>query len=314
VHNTTRSDQSPTFHQERRGGIGSSDAAIIAGLSNFKKTAMMLWQEKISGRAAFDLSSNPRVKWGILHEPTVAAEFQQEHPDFKVRRYRKAIRSKKHPFAIAHIDRFVKDSAGARVPFEIKTSAEWDDWHDGVPHYYMPQVQHQLLVTEAPYAFVAVLLGGYDYREYVVERNDLYIEALVELEAEFWQHVIDRTPPKPQTYHDVCMRFPQVKADSQFLADEDMMEVAIELARVNSQRLALEAQEDKLRATIGLAMGEARTLIDNKGTALLNFNGIEKAGFDLKALQLDEPELAGRYARKIHYREIRLLKGLKAAA
>ncbi|MFY9781534.1 MAG: YqaJ viral recombinase family protein [Candidatus Baltobacteraceae bacterium] len=161
------------FLAERLSGIGASDAGIIMGVG--LRTPYDLWREKTGRRPSADLQGIPRVYWGTKLEDLVAAEFAQRHPTWNVRRRRYAVRSKRPEwqFALAHLDRTVRDDT-ALVPLEIKTSQDFDEWESGIPHYYVGQVQHQLAVTGAPYAYVAALLSGYDYRERIVPRDDAY--------------------------------------------------------------------------------------------------------------------------------------------
>lgn len=301
-----------TFHADRLTGIGSSDAAVILGISKFK-SPLELWLEKTQQREPVDINDVPSVHWGTILEDVVAREFATAHPELTVRR-RRILRSKTHRFALAHVDRMAKTPDGRHVPVEIKTSRNWEDWKEGVPYYYVPQVQHQLFVAEAPYAHVAVLLGGHDYREYVVERDEEYIAMLVAAETAFWANVISRTAPAPQTYRDVCSLFPKAASKLTFAATEDVLKAAIELALVRSNKATIKAREKDLMFVVGSALGEAELLVDEHGTPLITYKNVTKGGFDLDAFAADHPDLAAQYVRPIEYREMRITKGLKAAA
>ena len=52
-----------------------------------------------------------------------------------------------------------------------------------------------MLVTGAPYWYIAVLIGGQQYEYRKIERDNEDIAALLELEQDFWQHVTDHQPP-----------------------------------------------------------------------------------------------------------------------
>ncbi len=114
------------FLAERLSGIGSSDAGIIMGVGF--RTPYDLWREKTGRRPSADLQGIPRVYWGTKLEDLVAAEFAQRHPTWSVRRRRYAVRSNRAEwqFALAHLDRTVRDDT-ALVPLEIKTSQDFDE-------------------------------------------------------------------------------------------------------------------------------------------------------------------------------------------
>lgn len=301
------------FHQERMNGIGSADAPVILGISGFK-TPMELWLEKTGRRTPEDLSENEAVHWGEKLEDVIAQEFAERHPGLTVRRHRRVIRSRKYPFALAHLDRATRNAEGIMAPLEIKTSSKWDDWKDGVPVYYRPQVQHQMLVTNAPYAYVAVLVNGRYWKEYTIERDEEFLEALVTEEEAFMQCVRTLTPPDPRSYSDVCLRYPLAEKGAQAVARGDVLDAAYEYAQVNAQRIAFEKREDELKMALGMALGTAQTLVDEGGTPLLNFTSSERTGFDERTFALEEPEMHGRYIRKTPYRQMRVFKGLKGAA
>ena len=300
------------FHQERMSGIGSADAPVILGISGFK-TPMELWLEKTGQRAPEDLSDNDAVHWGEKLEDVIAQEFAERHPGLTVRRHRRVIRSRRHPFALAHLDRATRNAEGIMAPLEIKTSSKWDDWKEGVPVYYLPQVQHQMLVTNAPYAYVAVLVNGRYWKEYTIERDDEFIEGLIAEEAAFMECIRTLTPPDPRTYSDVCLRYPIAEKGAQCVARGTVLEAAHEYAEVNAHRIALEKREEELKMTLGMALGNAQTLVDEGGTPLLNFTSSERSGFDERTFALEEPDMHSRYIRPIRYRQMRILKGLKAA-
>lgn len=181
---------------ERRSGIGASDAPAILGLSSFR-SPLTVWAEKVHA-ANFDSGYSDLVKWGHLLEGPVREEYQRltgrkvEHDgDFAIAR---------HPeteWLTATLDgRIVDDRFGV---YEGKTciAHQRHNWDEGIPVNYQVQTQHQMLVTGASWASVAVLIGGNDFRYYDVPRDDGFIETtlLPELER-FWNLVVTQTAPE----------------------------------------------------------------------------------------------------------------------
>jgi putative phage-type endonuclease len=299
------------FHAERLSGIGSSDAPIIMGLG--LRTPYQLWLEKTSQAPRPNLSDNDRVYWGIHLEDLVAKRFASEHPTFKVRRKRKMLRNKKYPFALAHLDRTVtNDTDGITVPFEIKTSQDFESWKDGMPTYYQPQVQHQLALKDAPFAYVAVLLAGHDYREYVVQRDDAYIAELMDAEAEFWANVQDGVPPPARNIEDILLRFKEGLAGS-IVAPEHLVAAAARLANVRAIKSSAEAEETQLKSVIAMFMEDHNTLLDANGKPILTFNQKISRRLNQGALKAEQPDVFNLYYEETSTREIRIASDFKKA-
>lgn len=190
--------------QRRLEGIGSSEAASLwveelAAMTPPEKpfkTPLALYAEK-TGATSPDSDPSERMKWGLRLEPAIAAAFAEE-------KQLEVIAPK--PFTIwrhegapmqATPDRLVPD--GELCVLEIKTAGNdrWKEWRDGPPLKYAIQVQHQLCVMGLRRAFVAVLIGGDDFRIYDVEANDEWASQHVRRCVAFWDAVTHREQPEP---------------------------------------------------------------------------------------------------------------------
>ena len=187
---------SAAWHAERRGGIGSSDAPIITGDSPWGDV-LTLYAVKTGIIDAPNIDT-PATRWGLRLEDVVA-QWVMEREGRKVRRVNKIVRHRDHDWMRASLDRVY---VGEKRVLEIKTSRyPSDEWGpEGtaeIPAHYLVQVQHQLAVTGYAVADVAVLFAGSDPRLYTVPRDAEMIDALIELEAAFWEAVQSGTPPEP---------------------------------------------------------------------------------------------------------------------
>src|SRR5262245_48839409 len=141
---------------ERRKGLTSSDAAPITGMSPWR-TALDVFLDK-RGMLPEKVTS-AQMAWGTRLEPVIAAAYTQltRRELFTPPRL---VRSLDVPWLLASLDRLTDDG---RI-VEIKTSRTAEGWGDAgtdeVPDWYLLQVTHQLLVTWAEAAEVAVLIGG----------------------------------------------------------------------------------------------------------------------------------------------------------
>ncbi len=177
----------------RSKGLGGSDAPIICGLNKYK-SPMELWMEKTgqletkeAGEAAY---------WGNVMEPIVRAEFTKR-TGLDVTPVQAILQHPEHPFMLANLDGIVDTPEHGRGLFEAKTASAFlaNEWEDRVPESYMVQVQHYLEVTGLEFAYIAVLIGGNQFKWTYIPRDDKVIKVLIQLEKHFWHQVESKTSP-----------------------------------------------------------------------------------------------------------------------
>lgn len=184
--------RTPEWYAERRTGIGSSDAPVIAGVG--WGDVHELYLQKLD--LAPEPEQNEPMRWGRLLEDAVA-EGYTEMTGNRLRRMNLVQRSREHPWMLASIDRAI---IGRRRLVEIKTARFKDDeWgpagSDVVPDRVRVQVQHQMIVTGYREADVAVLFSGSDLQTFTVGHSQPLADKLVVMEEAFWRYVETRTPP-----------------------------------------------------------------------------------------------------------------------
>lgn len=179
------------WKNERKKGIGGSDASVCIK-DNPYKTQIELYYEKI-GKYKNDLSNNPYVEWGTRLEDVIFNKFKDNNLNLDLKKHKYIFRSKKYPFMLGNVDGLI----GEDGILEIKTASEYSKskWDGVVPKNYYAQVQHYLCILDRDFAYIAVLIGGNDYREIYVKRNDEYIEKLINAEKEFWHKVKNKIEP-----------------------------------------------------------------------------------------------------------------------
>jgi len=188
--------------QERQTCIGASDAAAIMSESPWK-SRYALWAEKVHGIETTEESE--RMKWGLLLEPAISDAFTQwaeenldsfthVSPDGNGRVIR---RHPEYDFLGATLDRLVYAGDDLIGVLEIKTTdgRNHADWQDGPPLYYQIQVQHQLMVTGLPMGWIAVLIGGNQFKVFECPRFNNFIEILKSNEIAFWRMIENKTQP-----------------------------------------------------------------------------------------------------------------------
>lgn len=185
--------------EERRSGIGGSDAAVVLGLNPFKDVYELYLDKRGEAPEEDENFLKESRYWGSVLEEPVAQRYAEE-TGFKIQRANQLIRSKDNEFMIANIDRKVVGE-DRRIGLEVKTAARADGWGESgsseIPQYIMCQIQHYLAVTNYDCWDLAVLIGNRDFRMYRINPIDGIINQLIDAEEEFWDRVQTGVAPAP---------------------------------------------------------------------------------------------------------------------
>ena len=278
----------------RKHGIGGSDAAAIAGLNPWR-SPIEVYLDKITPEQTDD-NTNERMEWGTRLEPVVADHFAAINT-FDITVPPPMIVSADHPFMFANVDRFVGDDE----ILEVKTTGAHmaDEWETGPPDHYVVQVQHYLAVVGRARAHVAVLIGGQEYRQFIVERDDTLIASLIKIEGEFWQQVVDRTPPAAGSTESATRALRAIylhaEPESSIELPDTATELVAALQHATETRKATEAEERRLSNQIKQLIGthEVATI---GGQKIAKWSRWTQSGLDTTRLKEDHPDLAAEYA------------------
>lgn len=191
----------------RRKGIGASEIAAVLGISPWESPFSLYWR-KVQG---WDFEPSAEMEWGTRLEPAVAQKYADAHPDRSVQPT--GLVEGLEPWMMATPDRMLfgaEDWAARRDSWsigllELKTAHSADGWGEpgtaDIPVYYRAQVLWQMLCTEMHWADVAVLIGGSDYREYTVLRDEKDIAVMVEAGRRFMARIEAGDPPPLDDHH-----------------------------------------------------------------------------------------------------------------
>jgi putative phage-type endonuclease len=189
-------------------GIGGSDAGTLLGLNSFKDE-YTLYLEKIGEIVPSE--AGEAAEWGHTLEPVVADKWLERYGKnlgITIEPFNYLLQSITHPFMLANIDRLIRKGDDFGI-LEVKTASEYlnGEWehgeilHDGsgngkVPAKYYAQLQHYFHVTGLKWGWFCALVGGNKLYSVYVERNDAFIEKLIEIEMLFTQRLEHRIPPE----------------------------------------------------------------------------------------------------------------------
>lgn len=286
------------WHEQRTQALGASDIAPILGLSDWG-TPLSVYMQKKGVRS--EIPAN-LAYFGHKLEPVIAQWVEDHHPEVWGVYEGFSARSVEWPWLAATLDRRTVDrKTGLYVPIELKTSSAFsrEKWADGVPFVYQVQVQAQIAVVGAPYAWLAVLHGGNDPELYRIERDDEFIaEHLIPKTRAFWyDHVLKDVPPEPTTFSEVAEVYPSEPRE--IVGSELVIEAAEQRAVLLSDMTALKEQADAFTLAIAQYMGTADTLTRPDGSPVLTYKTQKgRRSVSVTALEKKYPEIAAELVQE----------------
>ncbi|WP_297453344.1 lambda-exonuclease family protein [uncultured Corynebacterium sp.] len=188
--------------EQRRHGIGSSDASVIAGVGYEKgPSPYTIWLEK-TGRVPLDVPVDPEtaemMEWGNILEPVIRST-TAERLGVQIDKPEQAWAHKDYPWLRANLDGMI--APNIICEFKNTSARNAKQWADQIPDHAEVQVHHAGLVTGWREAVVAGLIGGNSLSIHRVELNPNILEMLWKAEQEFWNFVETDTEP-PIEWHE----------------------------------------------------------------------------------------------------------------
>lgn len=282
------------WHTLREKRIGGSDIGAILGVNPYK-SIIDVYIDKIEGST---FKGNNATHWGHMLEGTIIKEFASRHKELQVF---DAPFSIVDNFLIANLDAVLRDKEnGDFGVLEIKTTSLWNkkEWEeDTIPQSYYAQVQHYLMLSGYKFAYVAVLIGGQEYKEFKVERSEEDIALIREKATEFYkENILKQIPPIPDG-SDAYMDYLKKKAmdieNDEVIEFSYLEEKAQKVKELGKEINSLKKEQDLLKEQIMLELINNGT---QKGVAgKLKFNIQTKKSADLEAMIKADQKLVEQY-------------------
>lgn len=250
----------------RIGFLGGSDMPIILGLSSYK-TPYQLYLEKIGMTESSETTE--LQYWGCALEPVIVSEFS--------RRNNVAIKScatihhKEYDFLRANLDGFIPE---LNAVLEVKCSSffmkdQWgEDGSDVIPMTYLVQVAFYCAVADVDTAFIAVLIGGNDYRQYKYTRDSDIEKVIMESALEFWNRIETLSPPEPEDEYDLRDKYALPEPSKCVTVNESSAEALFDLIETKAQIKVMQEREKELRFDLMSYIGDAENLMGTDGDIL----------------------------------------------
>lgn len=279
---------SPDWHAARANGIGGSEIAAVLGLSPYE-SRFSLWHRK-KGLIG-PVEESEEMYWGKEHEPAICRRFAREHPEFIV----SPAPTYGHGVQVVNPDRLLHRPCGCglhepaccdpedcgpccedcptcptlRTPpaavVEAKTSRDADGWGpegtDIIPVWYRAQCIWYLHLLGVQRCYVAVLIAGSEYREYIVDYDPADAARMIAAAEEFLHTVAADERPAIDGH---SATYQTIRELPEGLDDVDI-EIPTELRdRFHAAQDAAWLAEDELTACKGLlldAIGTGRRAV-----------------------------------------------------
>lgn len=290
----------------RRAGIGGSDVGAIMGFNQYK-SAYQVFLEK-TGQYHEEVD-NEAVYFGNALEDFVAQEFSKRTGK-KVRRLNKMLVHPEHDFMLANLDRVV---VGERAVLECKTASEYvkEAWEgEEIPASYLCQVHHYLAVTGFEKAYIAVLVGGNKFIWKEIERDEEFIQILIDREKDFWEnHVLkDIAPPidgSDATNELIKKMYPQDDGTAIMLTkDDDVLLDAID--SISSEIKALEEQKKEYENQLKLKLENATE--GHSQRHKVTYKTVVSNRVDSKRLKVEVPDVYEKFIKPSSSRRLTIKK------
>jgi predicted phage-related endonuclease len=174
----------------RRRFIGGSDARIIMG--NDEAALLRLWREKRGEAEPQDLSDNLIVQLGVATE-SLNRQWFERNTGRAIKDVQKRVRHPVLRWMGATLDGMIEATGAV---FEAKFMLPWSFSEESAAQKYLPQLQHNMWVTNSTSSVLSVITGGGKWVEIAVPADSLYQHLLFTAEKKFWRCVESGEPPR----------------------------------------------------------------------------------------------------------------------
>ena len=181
----------PSQEPNRRQFLGGSDARIIMGPD--EAALIRLWREKRGEAEPADLSGDLIVQLGVATE-SLNRSWYERNTGQAITDIQRWVKHPVHRYLAATLDGFVNSLDAV---FEAKFMLPWSFSEEAAIEKHMAQLQHNMLVTDAPSAALSIITGGGKWIEMTVPADALYQHFLITAERRFWRCVQTGETPRP---------------------------------------------------------------------------------------------------------------------
>ena len=266
----------PEQREARKKGIGASDTPIIMGFSSYK-TPYQLYLEKL-GLVDDTEKETEAQYWGNKLERPIMGHFIEAN---KVEvTFTETVYHQNKSYMFANLDGYIP---AQNAVVEIKNSREYmrsywgEDGSNIVPMQYLVQLAHQCIVANASKGYLAVLIGGNEYRQYEYHRDTELEKLIIEAVDRFWLHnVLLKKEPDSINIEDSRLKYKTVTEGLNRPADVIALKTLEKLREGMSFIKKCEDLNNKHKMELIEFMKDAECLTDETGKPLLTLKADKK--------------------------------------
>jgi predicted phage-related endonuclease len=177
-------------NSNRRSFIGGSDARVIMGSD--EAALLRLWREKRGEAGPQDLSGNLIVQLGLVTEPLNRHWFER-NTGHVITQVQQRVEHPVIRWMAATLDGMVEQTGAV---FEAKFMLPWSFSEVIAAEKCMPQLQHNMWVTNAKASVLSIITGGGKWVEITIPADALYQHLLLTAEKKFWRCVETGESPR----------------------------------------------------------------------------------------------------------------------
>src|SRR6516162_8921206 len=263
----------------RQGFIGGSDARII--MSDDEAALIRLWREKRGEIEPEDLSGNLIVQLGRATEE-LNRRWYETNTGQVLSDVERQVRHPALRWMAATLDGRVEATGAV---FEAKFMLPWSFSEEGAAEKYMPQLQHNMWVTNAKDAVLSIITGGGKWVEITIVADSLYQHLLLTAEKKFWRCVESGEPPRL-----FGVEPPRPRIEAVRIIDMSSSNAWAEFANVfRRTREAYLEHENAKRELKDLMPEDAKEAIGHGVRAKRSKSGA--VSFDVLSLEIDRAQL-----------------------
>lgn len=305
----------------RRNGLGSSDIAAILGISRYGN-ALSVYHDKTGGLPLENDDSEPAL-WGRAFEETVAREWARRNRSV-VRRVG-LVANTERPWQMCTLDRRVLECPLAdgrekcAVEIKCRDKMKAGQFRKGVADDVLVQTLWQADVCGFDHVHAAVLIGGNDYRQFVIRVADhaQLIDDLRTAGALAWQQITARRPPvlaadaDPDVLLDLYEQLHPNRAGAiDITRDLDTQDAVADYLDAHNDVVDAEKRKKSAKARIlaGLGGAEAATVLDRVQVSL---DERSKQWTDTERLAEHWPEAYADCVEDRTYRQINIPRSVR---
>lgn len=245
----------------RKTGIGGSDAGALMGMNEYSSPLTVYLQKKGLNQEI----DSEILRWGHLLENPIREEVATKF-GVTVTIPEGMYTSEEHSFMNANLDGLVEGTVSVKNKtvtglggLEIKTSNGQGFGEYEIPDSYYCQVQHYMAVTGLNWFLLAAFMkASCTIQYYIIEKDDEFIEKLIEVEKDFWEnYVLKDVFPAPSGADNENQLIKKLPISNNVELDESLLEIIEYKKELDEQIKELKKNQEIAKNQILLAMHKA---------------------------------------------------------